>query len=236
MRSWNMAVLSVGVLAGCGAEPQSAGAGGSAGGEHATAEVIEVDESALPRSEIVEVVPVLVHTPVEGEAVTPSEGEPRSEDEIASADMPDEPPPEPTEAPMTARSESPTDLCPSEVPGLQARARETEHRAVLVLTTTHPERVDELRARVRKFADLLAEERHDAECAPCAEPTGATAFAAPHSEIHHARDVRLVDLPRGVRVEIVPYADQPRRALMTQIRDDARALDAGRCPLSFQTT
>lgn len=134
-------------------------------------------------------------------------------------------------------------LCPSEVPGLTVSSRPTERGAMLTLRTSHVSEVADLRARARELATMLDDQRSGAECEPCeVDEEGARVERGRHfletdSAMHRVRDVRLTDIPSGVRIEFVTYeGDRELTAsLRRQVTEDARALREGLCPISFQT-
>lgn len=142
-----------------------------------------------------------------------------------------------------AAAEAASGLCPTDIPGLEVTSSNTRRGSVLTLTTSRPSEVHELRSRVRQLASLLDRERADEACEPgeesaaipSAEPT--SHFVESDSAIHQVHDVRLTDVPDGVRIQFVahPGDSEVVDALHTQVSDDARSLSEGLCPLSFQT-
>ncbi|UJR86254.1 hypothetical protein [Sandaracinus amylolyticus] len=174
-----------------------------------------------------------------------AEGTPPALIEIAESSLVDLPTaPGPSTAPTPSAVATPSTVvegeppapvaleCPSDVAGLEARAISTARGAALVLRTTETDQVDELRRRVRALASALDEERRESEAAP-AMPR----FAA-DGAMHQTREVRLQDVARGVRMELFPRDGEPaaRRELRDELREDARVLAEGRCPLRFQST
>lgn len=142
-----------------------------------------------------------------------------------------------------AAAEAASALCPTDVEGLRVTSSNTRNGSVLTLTTSRSSEVHELRARVRQLATLLDRERADEACEPGEEAAGfpsaepASHFVESDSAIHQVHDIRLTDVPRGVRIEFVGHRDEPEliNALHTQVSEDARSLREGLCPLSFQT-
>lgn len=143
-----------------------------------------------------------------------------------------------------AAAEAAGGLCPTDIPGLRVTSSSSPNGSVMTLTTSRPGHVHELRARVRQLATLLDRERTDEACGihgeasagmPSAEP--ASHFVETSSAIHQVHDVRLTDVPRGVRIEFVGHRDEPEliNTLHREISEDARSLREGLCPLSFQT-
>lgn len=140
-------------------------------------------------------------------------------------------------------AEAASGLCPTDIPGLHVTSSNTRNGSMLTLTTSRESEVHELRARVRQLATLLDRERADEACrrgersagVPTAQP--ASHFVETSSAIHQVHDVRLTDVPRGVRIEFVGHRAEPEliNTLHTEISEDARSLREGLCPLSFQT-
>jgi len=128
----------------------------------------------------------------------------------------------------TAGAETTTDeLCPADLPGLAARSAGIRGGGALVLTTNR-EHVYELRHRMRRFA----EEHRDAagERARTALERGETAEDA---AVIDASMVRVVEVPRGARLEVRPRNVERVGALRSELRSDARDLSAGVCPLAL---
>ncbi|AKF10336.1 hypothetical protein [Sandaracinus amylolyticus] len=208
--------LGVALCAGCAAQPSSPPATVvTHGGEQARATapaLIEVDESALAAlPEVTAPGPTTVAAPTPDATPAPIEA---------------------AEVDADVEEDATALACPSDVAGLEARAVTTARGAALVLRTSEPEQVDELRRRVRELASALDEERRER-----ATITHTPRFAA-SGAMHETHEVRLHDVARGVRMELIAREGDAaaRRELRDELRDDARVLGEGRCPLRFQTT
>ncbi|AKF04084.1 Flagellar hook-length control protein FliK [Sandaracinus amylolyticus] len=59
-------------------------------------------------------------------------------------------------------------------------------------------------------------------------------FADPSALIHQASEVRVVEIPRGARLEVRFDDTTQVRELRTELREDATMLREGRCPLALQ--
>lgn len=139
-----------------------------------------------------------------------------------------------------------TSVCPANIPTLEVRTRGVRDGAALELTARDTDDVLELRARMRELASAHARRQRGALAAELAEwdvpeePSTARAASELDDEddaLRSVHDLRLIEIPRGVRLELRPRAAGPSAStsdLRERVRDDAAALRAGRCPLSFQ--
>ncbi|UJR83400.1 hypothetical protein [Sandaracinus amylolyticus] len=59
-------------------------------------------------------------------------------------------------------------------------------------------------------------------------------FADPSALIHQASEVRVVEIPRGARLEVRLDDSTQVRDLRSELREDATMLREGRCPLALQ--
>ena len=59
-------------------------------------------------------------------------------------------------------------------------------------------------------------------------------FADADALIHQASDVRVVEIPRGARLEIRIDDTEQVSDLRAELREDATMLRDGRCPLALQ--
>ncbi|UJR83629.1 hypothetical protein [Sandaracinus amylolyticus] len=133
-------------------------------------------------------------------------------------------------------------ICPSDIESLRVRARNVSRGAAMVLTARGDDDVTRLRDHMRAFA--LAHSRTHAE--QCPDPSHGEMTSAPRHEladpaspILSVHELRLVEIPNGVRVELRHDAGVERasiRELRTRVREDAASLDEGVCPLAFQMT
>ena len=110
-------------------------------------------------------------------------------------------------------------ICPAGLPGLQARAIDTERGPALELTATGEEAISDLRARMHRFASALEQQDGDVPDV---------------GGLLSADQVRYVVIPGGARLEA--QVSDPARVEMVrrELTDDAMALREGRCPLSLQ--
>ncbi|AKF03847.1 hypothetical protein DB32_000996 [Sandaracinus amylolyticus] len=191
-----------------------------------TPNIVEVDESRLPTST------PSVSVATGGEIQVETQPGTGTQAEIA----------ETTIAAMEAESGTP-EICPTDVDSLRVRARNLPRGVAMVLTARGEDDVDRLRDRMREFA--LAHSRAHAEQCPdpahgeMATQASAHGIADPASPIMAVHELRLVEIPNGVRVELrqeqgVDRADV--RELRTRVREDVASLDQGVCPLAFQMT
>ncbi|MDQ3033022.1 MAG: hypothetical protein M3Y87_11430 [Myxococcota bacterium] len=110
-------------------------------------------------------------------------------------------------------------LCPAGLAGLQARAVDTERGPALELTAQGEEAIDDLRARMQRFASALSQREGDVPDV---------------GGLLSADDVRYVVIPGGARLE-AQISDPARvEEVRRELNDDAMTLGEGRCPLSLQ--
>lgn len=217
------------LAAGCGGGDDARAAGrttSSSGGEEYTAAQGDAigGGSAIERAEERQVLAPLTRS---GRATVQDE-----EDASWRTPLP------PTESPLDVEGRPSTsaspgatattaEVCPADLPGLAATARSIPRGGALVITTDAGS-VDELRARLARFA-ALREAR-----APGASAGGAAGLGDDASILIGASDVRVVDVPRGARIEVRVEDESHLGALRAELREDADALRDGRCPLAMQ--
>lgn len=134
------------------------------------------------------------------------------------------------------------DICPSDVPSLRVQARNVPRGIALVLTARGEEDVAALREHMRQFALVHAMEKARQAGVAQGEMIAPSASGRPHvadpaSPLSRVDDLRLVEIPNGVRVELREPDDADRasvRDLRANVREDAASLREGVCPLSFQ--
>lgn len=134
------------------------------------------------------------------------------------------------------------DICPTDVPSLRVQARNLPRGIALVLTATGEEDVASLREHMRQFALLHAMEKERQAGVAAGEMIAPSASGRPHiadpaSPLARVDDLRLVEIPNGVRVELREHGGADRasvRELRASVREDASWLREGVCPLSFQ--
>lgn len=156
------------------------------------------------------------------------------------------------------------EICPADIEGLNVRVSTIPRGAALVFTVDRAQvdelrdRLDRFASLARQQRSRSSESgadvgatgamgegaEDDLDTRPMGEPgaqamrSGATdgqdRFADTSALIHQASEVRVVEIPRGARLEF-RFDDSSRvRELRTELREDASALRDGRCPLSLQ--
>ena len=194
-----------------------------------SAETVEVDESRLPTS-----VPRIDLTSASAEGAEEPTQEEASPDAMS--------PPAPAALEVAAR-----EICPADIASLRVRARNIPNGAAIVLTARGDDDVARVRDRMRELALARSTERalrarSDPSYATMTVPSPggvswSHGFADPSSPLLSADDLRLVEIPNGVRMEL-RYGEGVERAsvwdLRAHLREDVAALDDGVCPLSFQ--
>lgn len=138
------------------------------------------------------------------------------------------------------------EICPADIADLTVRVSTIPRGSALAFTASH-EDVEDLRARLDRFAELHRQ-RREARAREGIAAEGIAAegeapgdamqdearFADTEALIHQATDVRVVDIPRGARLE-VRFEDGARAGdLRAELREDAAMLRDGRCPLALQ--
>jgi hypothetical protein len=137
-------------------------------------------------------------------------------------------------------------VCPADIPTLEARAFGLREGAALELTAGNEADVEALRTRMRELAVEQARRQRLALAADVAawdvprEPNTARAPAGdvePEDEMLLVDVLRLVAIPDGVRLELHRRGDAGGASvaeLRRRMREDARALREGRCPILFR--
>lgn len=146
------------------------------------------------------------------------------------------------------------EVCPADIEGLNVRVSTIPRGGALVFTVAR-EQVEELRDRLDRFALLHGQQHEGATAEPMDAPgegmgtMGAeggemeghameggeqSQFADAQALIHQATEVRVVDIPRGARLEVRFENDERVSDLRAELREDATMLRDGRCPLALQ--
>ncbi|AKF03033.1 hypothetical protein DB32_000182 [Sandaracinus amylolyticus] len=139
---------------------------------------------------------------------------------------------DPLDEPERSMRVSTREICPADVQGLVASFEALPRGGAMVLTADEGD-VDELRARVSRFAHLQQLAR-DADVRDDDDRPGMVVFRDEDSELLEATSVRVVDIERGARLELETNITGDVAELRSEVRDSAEALRQGRCPLSLQ--
>ena len=118
-------------------------------------------------------------------------------------------------------------LCPADIEGLSVRVSTIPRGGALVLTATGDEAVEDLRDRLDRFAQMHRQQ-HQGAMGEQAQ------FADASALIHQASEVRVVDIPRGARLEVRLDDADKVQDLRAELREDASMLREGLCPLALQ--
>jgi hypothetical protein len=139
--------------------------------------------------------------------------------------------PEPTTEPLGRVH----DVCPADIEGLGVRVSAVPRGGALVMTVP-PDKMSDLRSRLNHFAEVHAESRGEHNEIQSHAPSGAHGgeeFIDEQAMIHRATSVRVVDIPRGARLEFRLEDGEQVRELRAELRKDAQMLRDGLCPLSI---
>lgn len=183
----------------------------------------------------------------EGRAGVTSGREMDTDDEMGME--PGTTPGEPSE-PMAQTEQA--NMCPADIEGLNVRVTSIPSGGAMVFTAAN-EQVDELRTRLRRFAEMHQQERPQGGAAMPSGETGARTGAQTEREmgaqaeremgaqageqqamIDQASEIRVVEIPRGARLEVRMEDQTQVRELRSELRQDAETLRNGNCPVSMQ--
>lgn len=124
------------------------------------------------------------------------------------------------------------DVCPADIDGLNVRVSAVPGGGALVFTAP-ADKVSDLRDRLNHFAEIHAESRSSEHEHDPIGVHGHEEFVDAQAMIHRARDVRVVDIPRGARLEFRLEDGASVQELRAELREDARILREGACPLAM---
>lgn len=118
--------------------------------------------------------------------------------------------------------------CPIGIPGLEVRASALRGGGELVFSAP-PEHAEELRARVARLAQL----HRESVSARARDELDRVTFGDETASFHRAA-VSALATPDGARLIAVTSSREEVDALRAELRDDARTLEAGACPLALE--
>jgi hypothetical protein len=135
------------------------------------------------------------------------------------------------------------EVCPVGIQGLEVQAVTIPEGGALQFVAAS-QGVPELRSRLQRFARMHREQMQQQQrsggggtssggSAHTGGMAGQPQFADKNALIHQARDVRVVEIPNGARLE-VRISDPQLEDLRNELRQDAQQMSQGRCPLSLQ--
>jgi hypothetical protein len=173
---------------------------------------------------------------------------------------PTPPPGQPTQPQQRPQTAQANEVCPVGLQGMQVQAMTIPEGGALQFVVD-PTQVNELRSRLQRFARMHGEQMQQgggsmgagggatgggatgggatgggATGGGGAAAAGGQQFADTSALIHQARDVRVVEIPNGARLEVRMSRAPERRLedLRTELRQDAQQMTQGRCPLALQ--
>lgn len=117
------------------------------------------------------------------------------------------------------------ETCPVGIAGLRVRSENTRSGGALVFTTRREDAIPELRQRVASFVSAHGE--------AIARTEGGAEHLGDRSQLA-AANVRAVDVPNGSRLEVTPRDASMIRTVRRELRQDARDMAEGRCPISMR--
>lgn len=132
-----------------------------------------------------------------------------------------------TEPDEAIRHTDATPACPVGIPGLAVRASELRGGAELVFSAP-PEQVEELQARIAKLAHL----HRESVSARARGELDRVRFGDETASFHRAA-VSALATPDGARLIAVTSVRDEVASLRDELREDARTLQSGACPLAL---